>query len=684
MNRFRQIPFLRILLPFILGILLSLQLERQVPFLSSLFFILFALVLVFYFFFRKSLYKTLYLFVCDGLLFVFGMYLVQEHTLQWDANYYGRCIDDSKEVRILAQITDVPSEKAKTVKTRLRIVEVQQYGETYPVKGNVIAYFKKHRSFKKVKAGQTLCLQTRLVSVESPLNPQEFNYKRYLYNRQIYHVAFVDSTHYSVIPAQTSGPELKQLALQCKQWLVERLKNAGLNNEAYAICSALLAGYDEDIGQDILKAFAHSGTLHVLSVSGLHTGLIFVFLSFVFDLFDRRKKFRGLKFSLLLAVLWAFALLTGLEAPVLRSVLMLSLFAVGSIFYRNEPKNQLNLLFVSAFVLLCANPYYITEIGFQLSFAALLGLIVFEPFISGVWQPEGKLTIWVWKSISASFAATLSTLPFTLLYFKQFPLWFFVANLIVVPASFLLLLLAIPALFHWKWVVLSINLISDLLIKFITLFNSGSWTNIEGIHFTLQDAFWLFVLILLFSAALHNHSFKQLQFALLVFAAWQVHGLFMDLKLRNKQLVTVYSIHNAFAYTVKDGGRLFYSVSDSAILERYLKPHAVALGNPKLNGRSFNCVVTNHAQLLFLNSMTGFPEVDTQKATYLILSANYNLKEEDLRRFTRIKAVVLDQSVQRKIREGVEKLCRKFGLLCFDTRKQGAFIFSKDEIENWR
>ncbi len=395
MNRFRQIPFLRILLPFVTGILLSLQLEQKTPFLSTLFFVLFALLICLFVLYSKSIFKSLYLFVCDLLLFVFGMYLVQEHTLLWNTKYYGRFVDESKALQLLAIIDNVPSEKEKTFKVQLRILEVQQDGETHAVKGNLIAYFKKHRSFKTVKAGSALRIQTRLVSVESPLNPEEFNYKRYLFNRQIYHLAFVDSANYLVLPASSSRPGLNQLALSSKHWIVERLKNAGLTQEAHAICSALLTGFDEEIGQDILKAFAHSGTLHVLSVSGLHTGLIFAFLSFVFDLFDRRRKFKILKFSLLILVLWAFAFLTGLEAPVLRSVVMLSLFAIGSVFYNNEPKNQLNLLLVSAFILLCANPYFITEVGFQLSFAAIFGLIVFEPFFSRFWQPESHWKIWV-------------------------------------------------------------------------------------------------------------------------------------------------------------------------------------------------------------------------------------------------------------------------------------------------
>lgn len=644
----------------------------------------FLLVAVFFVWYVKSRYKLVYLLFSDVLLLVFGAFLVQNHNLQWKQSYYGNYIDESKTVRLIAVVESVPSEKAKTFKVQLGILEVEQNGTRHAVQGNCIAYFKKHIGFKRVKAGALLSLQTRFVKVEPPFNPGEFDYKTYLSNRQIYHLAFLDSANYRLLPAIHTNRGLKGMALSSKQWILERLKSAGLTQQSYAICSALLTGFDEEIGQDVLKAFAHSGTLHVLSVSGLHTGLIFIFLSGIFDLFDRQKKWKKLKFAVLMAVLWSFALLTGLEAPVLRSVVMLSLFSVGSVFYHNEPKSQLNILFVSAFLLLCVNPYFITEVGFQLSFAAIFGLIVFEPAFSGLWQTENSGLVWIWKSISASFAATLSTLPFTLLYFKQFPFWFFIANLVVVPASFLLLLLAVPVLFHFKWLVMGVNWIVDWLIQFISLFNSGTWTYLDGIHFETQDAFWLTTLIALTALAFYRRSFLHLRLSIWLLVIWQLSAFFRDMLTLNTTLVAVYAVNKTPMFAVKDGGRLFYSASDPGHVDRYLKPHVTALGNPKLIECHFNCVQTQHSQFLFFNGKGCMPLGEQQLPTYLILSGDHVLGENELRYYSDIKVVVMDQTLRQKNREGVEKLCRKFGLLCYDTRKQGAFIFSQDEIENWR
>jgi competence protein ComEC len=684
MNWFRQIPFLRILLPFIAGLLISLQVNREMPLLLPLFITVFALLVVLFLFFQKGGNKIGFLLGADVLLCLFGMVLVQQHSLQWHPKYYGKLLDVSKKVQTIAVVSDVPSVKAKTIKLKLELKAVKYHNELLAVKGKLIAYVKKHHNAHRLKAGQQLYVHVRLQETEAPRNPGEFDYKHYLHNRQIYHVAFLDSGDYAILSSPISASEIRLLALHCKQWIVERLRNSSLSREAFSITSALLTGFDEEIGPDILKAFAHSGTLHVLSVSGLHTGLIFVFLSVVFDFFDPRRKRKVLKFSLLISVLWAFALLTGLAAPVLRSVVMLSLFAIGSVFFRNEPKNQLNLLFVSAFVLLCANPYFLTEVGFQLSFSALFGLIVFEPFFSAHWQPQRVWLRWLWKSTCASFAATISTLPFTLYYFKQFPLWFFIANPVVVPASFLLLALSVPALFHWQWVLWCINWLTEKLIQFITLFDSGKLSYIDGIPFKFQDAVWISVLIALLSSAIYRQSFRQLVYSLCLFLIWQVSALVQDFDLLKKNTITVYSVNKAYAYSVKQGQHLSYSVSDAAVYERYVKAHALTLGNPHTQDDRFNAIETSEYQLVILNQKGSFPEVSAEKPTYLVLSNDFYLKEVDFSRFKRLRALVLDESMQRKSLGRVEKLCRKFGLLCYQTKKQGALILNEHEIENWR
>ncbi len=254
----------------------------------------------------------------------------------------------------------------------------------------------------------------------------------------------------------------------------------------------------------------------------------------------------------------------------------------------------------------------------------------------------------------------------------------------MVPLSFLLLALSVPALFHWNWVLFCIDWIAKKLLAFIALFDSAGLTYIDGIHFKLQDAFWLSVLISSFGFALYNRSFKQLVLSVVLVLFWQGSALVEDFILNHEQKITVYSVNKGFAYSVKEGHQLYHLVSDSAIVERYLRPHALMLGNPNLQPMQFNVVEANAFQLVFLNRNTFLPDAMAQKPTYLVLSMDFPLKEEHLARFKQIKGIVVDQSMHRKSLRQVEKLCRKFDLLYYNTQKQGAFILNRNEIENWR
>ncbi len=683
MNWFRQIPFLRLLFPLLSGIFTALHLQIYLVYLP-LFLILFFFFLCFYLWiFKKTYHKILFLFLSDLFLFVLAWQSVQNQNIKWDKNFYGNGADLKSELKLLVWVSDVPVQKPKTLKLQLDIIELQQNGHSKAVRGKLIAYVKNHKNLYQIKAGQMLYLNTHLLEVPAAANPEEFNYKKYLCNRQIYHFAFVDSLSYKIVLDTFPHLSIQYLALHCKQKIINRLKTAQLSSNAYAICSALITGFDADISQDVRRSFSHSGTLHVLSVSGLHTGLIFAFLSFLFKVFDRRNRFKIFKFSSILLVLWAFAFLTGLEAPVLRSVLMLSLFAVGSVFFKNEQKNQLNLLFVSAFVLLLLNPFFITEIGFQLSFSAMLGLIIFQPLISNLWSVEHPILIWFWKSVAASLSATLTTLPLTLFYFKQFPIWFFVANLVVVPGSFLLLFLAVPAVFHFKFISMLINILTEFLLKFMSLFNSSN-AYVDGINFRFEDAFWITAIIAVFTWTLYSRSGKWVLISLFLVLFWQIHTLFRDVHFRVKCPITVYALPKAFAFSVKQRNSFYVSSSDSASFEMYVNPHFLVLGAKDLLRQEFNSIESLEFQVLFLNKQNHYPRSDSLKPTILVLSNSFRLGEKQLTNYSKIKAIVADNSMNRKSSKQAERLSRKFGLLCFNTREQGAFCKEIDEIKNWR
>ncbi|HQQ93480.1 MAG TPA: ComEC/Rec2 family competence protein [Bacteroidia bacterium] len=677
MNWFRQVPFLRLLIPLLSGILLALFIRQNQPELVWLSMAVTFLVILLFLIPAWKRFRRTFLFLADVCLFLYGMSLVQLNTVEYHKFYYGNLIDTGKPLNLVCRISDVPSEKTKSLKLQLDVLACGQNGKHFASSGKLIAYLKKQNSAFNLRAGDVLHFQVKLTGPEGQMNPGAFDYKSYLRNRGIYHLLFSDSSGYSRLPNAKSWNSISHLALQCKQWIVERLKSSGLNQESASVCMALLCGFDEEVDQDIIQAFAHSGTLHVLSVSGLHTGLIYAFLSFLFDLFDRSRQYKLTKFILITSILWAFALLIGLSAPVLRAVLMLSLFGIGSIFFRNDRRNQLNLLFVSAFILLVFQPYFISEVGFQLSFAALFGLIYFEPLIASLWSPQHTIVLWIWKSCTASFSATLSTLPFTLFYFHQFPVWFFLANLVVIPGSFVIMLLALPALMHLNWLNVFLNLLVKYLIKFISLFNAESLAYIDRIRFSMQDAVWISLLILLVSMSLENRRFVAVVMSLLVFTAWQLSSLRDRLKAESKDQICVYAGRRTSAFSLKQGRTFFYSISDSSDFQRLIRPHLIELGDPLAMAGTFNAMAVNGLQCLILKGSEIPQTTERQNVIMLVLSMNARLSEDLLASYPRLKIIITDASNTYRASRATAELCRKFGLLHYDTRNQGAFVYRK-------
>lgn len=607
-------------------------------------------------------------------LFTWGIQLVQLNTLQQTKTYYGHRLHENTTVKLIAVIDELPEIKANYVKLHLRMIKILRAQSQEPFEGNLLAYVKKSKKSLSLKAGESIFFVAKLQEIEAPKNPEEFDYRSYLFNRQIYHSAFIDSNKFVTLSVTGQMSAIWQFALDCKAAIIERYKSIGLNEEAQGICSALVTGYDNDIEQSVIQSFSHSGTLHVLSVSGLHTGLIYFLVSFIFDFFDRKKQFRLTKLILVTVLLWLFALVSGLSAPVLRAVIMFNLLGFGKMYFGHNQKNQLNILFASAFILLVFNPYYISDIGFLLSYFALFGILYFEPRISSIWKPKYKINTWIWKSASVSFAATLSTLPLTLYYFKQFPYWFFIANLVVIPITFLLLVLALVALVKLAWLSVFINHLVKILLAFINLFNNTGYAYADRINFNFSDVLWISLFIVFITLGFSRRSYRFLVTALVVLVFWNFSALILAIQTRSKIQFIVYDIKRESACALKNRNSLVYFLSDSTHYHFKLKPHFISLLNPQEKVQRFNRISYGPHQILLLQTPHFWPKAPVNEVKTVVVSNNFKLTEKDFERFGSLEQVVVDHSNNSRVVQEIEELCRKFGVSLYNTGRKGAFL----------
>ncbi len=672
-NVFSNIPFFRIIIPFIAGILLGIYLDLDSP---AFIFLMLPITVAIVTLFKKGqnvLTKRIYLICLDTFLFLFALHLVQINTLKDRENYYGKYYKPDKAGYFIATINDIPVEKEKFIKCSLIINEIKNDSSYTKVQGKILAYFKRSKRDEALKPGKTLIIKTKLIEVSAAQNPFEFDYKNYLYNKQVYHTAFLEARAFEILEVPQILNPFWHKGLLIKQNILETLKNSALNSNAYGICAALLTGYDEDIDKQVVESFSHSGTLHVLSVSGLHTGLIYLVLSFLFDLIDRKKKYKILKFIFITFLLWNFALITGFSAPILRAVIMFNLLGIGRIFFRSDQRAQTNILLVSAFILLCYDPFFITDVGFLLSYFAVFGLIYYQPKLMAIWQPQNYLSRELWKGTTASFAATISTLPLTLFYFKQFPFWFFVCNIIVVPISFVILLLAFLIVLKIGFAAIIINHIINWLIAFIILFNSSKFGFIDGIDFSFYDAIFLSFFIIVITLSIQNKSYRSLAFCMLLLIWWQVSAIVLSYQSKTRDLLTVYSVNKSNTVLIKNKTVAMINNIDSSQFMYHVKPHIISFNNTSLTIKEFNYIEKENLRALLLDKKDRWPQVATDEINLLILANNFKLTSKDLEGFPGLKTVVADASNNNYSIKKVEELCRKFGIELIKTKQQGAY-----------
>jgi competence protein ComEC len=675
---FSTIPFFRILIPFLLGIGVGIAFELlTVHWAYILLPALGVSVLSVY----GSLFKRqvlLLLLLGDLFLFFFGARLVEENRIVKQELFYGNQFRADQENTLIAVLDELPVKKEKFIKCSVTVLKIKRDSGYVSARGRLISYIRRSSKDSLLKAGMVLLMRSNLLELQGPKNPGEFNYRNYLSNRQIHFTTFVDSGAYVPLPGPKVLNPVWETGLACKQYILEQLKKSPLSETSYAICAALLTGYDDEIDRSVMESFSHSGTLHVLSVSGLHTGLIYLALGFLFDLADRKRKYKLLRFFLISGVLWFFALITGFSSPVLRAVIMFNLLGLGRIFFRNDIRNQVNILCVSAFMLLCYDPFFITDVGFLLSYFALFGLIYFQPKLAAPWQPRQPAVNMLWQSITASVAATLSTLPLTLFYFKQFPLWFFVCNVVVVPATFVMLLLALLVVLKLSLAAVLINYLVDWLVSFIGLFNSERYGFIDRIDFNLMDAIYLSLLIVLASAALRARSYRLVVAGLCLLICWQVNAFLSSYTAKQQSGLSVYQAGRESARSLKNKSEALVNPLSPANYNYHIKPHVTSFNNASLSVRDFNYVRSGDQSVLVLHQPRHWPAADLKEITTLIIGNNFVLTEAELSGFQKLRCIVADGSNNTRTIQKTSELCRKFGIGFYDTKSSGAYLLSLD------
>jgi competence protein ComEC len=305
------------------------------------------------------------------------------------------------------------------------------------IHGKILIYTKD----KTLALGSILNITSPIISFQKNRNPGEFNAQAYWNKKQVFHFVYLKTSDSVIGIKQLSYLKTNSLFIAYKFDSI--LKKHLLNEESYKIASALLLGSRTGISEEVIADYSKTGTIHILSVSGLHVSVIFLVLNKILSLFNWGKT-QLLKSIILISFVCLYAYITGLSPSVCRSAVMISFSIIGKQI--NHQSNPFNLIAGSAFFLLIIDPAYLLDIGFQLSYLAVLGIIYFYDAIYRLCYFKNKFADQIWMLIAVSIAAQLSTLAISLYYFHQFPNYFLLANLLAIPLSSIALYLGIALL----------------------------------------------------------------------------------------------------------------------------------------------------------------------------------------------------------------------------------------------
>ncbi len=363
-------------------------------------------------------------------LFCIGSLLTRERNISYQKNWIGKYATEAKS--ILLQFSSQPIERDKTWKIEANILAFQDQQGWKKASGRILLYIDKRT--KGLQKDQQIITEKSLQPITRMQNPGSFDYAAYCARQGIYHSLYLTAKDFYV--AQQTK-KAKNILTQAQEYVKDIFQQYIRGQQEKAIAEALTIGYKYDLDDDLLQAYSNTGVVHVIVISGMHLGLIYGILLFFTKLLQRNTISRWIRTLCILLLIWTFTLLTGAGPSVLRAAVIFSLMMLGESLLRKN--NTYNTLAASAFLLLLVNPFYLWDIGFQLSYLAVLSII----WLSGPLYRSVYISFrpfrYVWQLMAVTISAQVLTTPIILYHFHQFPNVFLITNLLIVPLSGLVL-----------------------------------------------------------------------------------------------------------------------------------------------------------------------------------------------------------------------------------------------------
>jgi len=469
----------------------------------------------------------------------------------------------------ICRAVDFPVKRERSYKIPMDIIGLYSEAEIHKQKHSIITYIEPDSLTEQIGPGDILIAYMKPVRPGKYGNPEEFNYREYLYRKRIFYQVFIKSGSWQII--KKCNKELRYFPVQARQAFVNRLLKITGGGEETGIITALATGSKDYLEEEIRTSYSEAGAMHVLAVSGLHAGLVWYVLNLIFYRLKTGRLTRFLYYILMIGLLWVYVILTGMSASVTRAGIMLTIVIMTGI--SGHGSVSYNPVFLSAFLLLLIKPGFLFDVGFQFSYMAVLGILFFHPRIKKLYVTGNRIPGYVFELISVSISAQAGTFLLSIFYFNKFPLYFLLTNLIVIPLVTLILVMIILSLFFW-----CIDPVFHLMIRaesFLTLLMNKGVKSIESlplscIHDIYIDRVELIILLtayVLFHLFIVNKQVASLKCIVVALTVFLLYGGFRSRFNKRMPFFVLFNIPGVLALDLVDND-LHYLVTKNLTKEK--------------------------------------------------------------------------------------------------------------------
>ncbi len=545
--------------------------------------------------------------------------------------------------------------------------------------GRLLVNIKKDSIKRALQINDFLVLKTQFLDINKPLNPYTFNYKNYLKNQQIHYQ--LQLKKHQFLRLENKNESLSGIASNIRTKINTALQKNGFKNDELAVINALLLGQRNTISSDLLKSYSGAGAIHILAVSGLHVGIILLLLLFVFKPFHYFKNGKLIATLLIIILLWVYAIIAGLSASVVRAVSMFTALTIGLQLVQRS--NVYNTLVISMFFLLLFNPFYLFEVGFQLSYLAVFSIVWIQPKLYKLWNPKFWVLNKFWQLFTVSMAAQIGVLPLSLFYFHQFPGLFFLSNLVIIPflgfiltAGIIVILLAYLNILP-QFIANSYSFIIQQMNSFVDWISNQELFIIQNISFSfvLMLAFYAFIVVTI--KWIENKKFYRFVFVFFSIIVIQSIFILEKYKLYSTNEFIVFHESKKSSIGFRNGNSLTSYNSDSLMFDYVVNSYLIGSKTEvDFKKNSIRNLYNYKNETILIVDSSGLYNFNTVKPSIVVLQQSPKINLDRLIHKLQPKLIIVDGSNYKSYVERWRKTCLKNKTPFHSTMQKGAYVLN--------